>query len=184
MPSPVHFADHAERHGQIVGWLVVYCAATPGVRLGDNATVRLDWSNEVQPDALLRLDPEAGGNSRISPDDYVEGAPELIAEIASSSASRDMHDKLRVYCRNRVQEYLVWQIYDRRVDWLAWYEGEYVSLPADVEGVVHSQVFPGLWLDVPALLDGNLAQVLAVLQKGLATPEHAAFVERLTEKRK
>jgi Uma2 family endonuclease len=156
---------------------------TPGVRLGDNATVRLDWSNEVQPDVLLRLDSAAGGCSRISADDYVEGAPELIVEIASSSASHDMHDKLRVYCRNQVQEYLVWQVYDRRVDWLAWHEGEYVPLPADATGVVRSQVLPGLWLDVAALLEGNLSRVLAVLQKGLATPEHAAFVERLAEKR-
>jgi hypothetical protein len=56
-------------------WLGTYQAATPGVKLGDNATVRLDADNEVQPDALLRLEAALGGSSRISDDDYIEGAP-------------------------------------------------------------------------------------------------------------
>jgi Uma2 family endonuclease len=179
MPSPVHFRNHSEPHGQMMGLLFVYCAMTPGVRLGDNATVCLDQDNEVQPDALLRLDPTVGGRSRLSEDDYVEGAPELIVEIAASSASYDMYDKLKVYRRNEVQEYVVWQVYDRRLDWFALHEGNYVLLPVDAAGVVHSRVFPGLRLDVAALLDSNLAQVLAELQKGLASPEHAAFVQRL-----
>jgi Uma2 family endonuclease len=160
--------------------LGLYCAATPGVDLGDNASVRLDLENEVQPDALLRLDAAAGGASRISPDDYIEGAPELIVEIASSSASYDMHDKLRVYRRNGVREYLVWQVNDRRVDWFHLVEGQYVPLAADGEGVVRSRTFPGLHLAVPALLAGDLATVLRVLQQGLETAEHAELVERLT----
>ena len=69
--SPVRIANHGRPHAQIIGWLMVYSAATPGVDLADNATVRLDIDNEPQPDALLRLEPEAGGNSRISEDDYV-----------------------------------------------------------------------------------------------------------------
>jgi len=179
MPSPIRFENHAEPHGWIMGWLVVYCAATPGVELADNATVRLDLDNEYQPDALLRLEPANGGRSRISADDYVEGAPELVAEVASSSAAYDMHDKLKVYRRNGVLEYVVWQVYDKRLDWFALREGEYVSLEPDEAGVLHSRVFPGLRLAVPALLAGNLAAVLAELQKGLGMPEHAAFVARL-----
>jgi Uma2 family endonuclease len=183
MPSPVHFQSHSEPHSWIIGWLVTHCAATPSVRLGDNATVRLDLDNEIQPDALLRLEPAAGGHSRISEDDYIEGAPELVVEIAASSASYDLHDKLRAYRRNGVQEYVVWRVYDRQVDWLALTKGEYVSLAPDTSGVVHSQVFPGLRLAVAALLDGDLAKVLAELQQGLATAEHAAFVEHLAAKR-
>jgi len=91
MGSPVRFERHGKPHSYAIGWLAVYCAATPGVDLGDNATVRLDVDNEPQPDALLRLDPSVGGQSRISDDDYVEGAPELIVEIAASSASYDLH---------------------------------------------------------------------------------------------
>lgn len=180
MASPLRFEPHAEPHSSIVGWLWVYRSATPGVRLGDNATVRLDMDNEPQPDALLRLDDSVGGQSRISDDGYVEGAPELIAEVAASSAAYDLRDKLRVYRRNGVQEYLVWQVYDQRLDWFRLREGEYIPLQPDNAGIVRSEVFPGLWLAIPALLEGNLAQVLAVLQQGLATSEHAAFVEQLS----
>jgi Uma2 family endonuclease len=107
MPSPVRLQSHAEPHASIMAWLGVYRASTPGVRLADNATVRLDLDNEPQPDALLRLEPAAGGRSRVSEDDYLESAPELVVEIASSSASYDLHEKLRVYRRNGVQEYVV-----------------------------------------------------------------------------
>lgn len=107
IPSPVRAKSHAEPHARILTWLGVYCASTPQVQLGDNATVRLDLDNEPQPDALLRLQATAGGRSSVSEDDYVEGAPELIVEVASSSASYDLHDKLQVYRRNGVQEYIV-----------------------------------------------------------------------------
>jgi len=164
-----------------MAWLGVYWAATLGVGLGDNATLRLDVDNEVQPDALLRLEPEAGGRSRISDDDYVEGAPELIVEVAATSAAYDLHDKKEVYRRNGVQEYLVWQVHENRLDWFRWHEGEYVPLLPDADGVIRSQVFPGLHLAVAPLLAGDLAQVLAELQKGLQTEEHASFVKHLAE---
>lgn len=179
MPTPIRFEKHSQPHAWIVGWLAVYVAATPGVSLGDNATVRLDFENEVQPDALLRLDSALGGHSHISEDDYLEGPPELIAEIAASSAAYDLHDKRRVYARSGVQEYLVVQMYERQVDWFSLEEGVYQPLSADDEGVLRSQVFPGLWLQAEAYWAGDLAAVLAVLQQGLASPEHAAFVARL-----
>lgn len=182
MPTPVHYEGHGEPHIHVTTWLGTYCAATPGVRSGDNATVRLDIDNEVQPDALLRLEPAAGGRSRISEDDYIEGPPELIVEIAGSSASIDLHYKLNVYRRNGVQEYIVWQVYDQSVDWFHLSEGEYTPLMPDESGVVRSKVFPGLHLAIPSLLDGDLARVLAVLQQGLATAEHAEFAARLAEK--
>ena len=100
-------------------------------------------------------------------------------EIAASSASYDLHDKLRVYHRNGVQEYVVWRVYDKQVDWFRLVEDEYVPLAPDASGVILSQVFPGLCLAVSALLDGDLAKVLSEARKGLETPEHAAFVERL-----
>lgn len=177
--SPVRIANHGRPHAQIIGWLATYCAATPGVDLADNATVRLDFDNEPQPDALLRIESDAGGSSRISNDDYVEGAPELIVEIAASSASYDLNAKLNVYRRNGVQEYIVWQMYDNQLCWFALQEGQYDLLEADAAGTIRSQVFPGLWLSVTALLEGDLATVLAELQKGLATAEHQAFVVRL-----
>jgi Uma2 family endonuclease len=179
MPSPVRARSHGEPHGRIVGWLATYCAATPAVKFYDNATVRLDLDNEVQPDVLLRLEQTAGGRSHISEDDYIEGAPELIVEIAASSVSYDLHEKRRVYRRTGVQEYVVWRVYDKQVDWFHLERDEYVPLTPDESGVIHSQVFPGLHLAVQALLAGDLAAVLADLQKGLEMPEHKAFVERV-----
>ncbi len=181
MPTPVH-VSHGKSHSWVIGWLVAYRAVTPGVEVGDNATVRLDLDNEPQPDALLRLDEAHGGRSRVSADDYIEGAPELIAEITATSASYDLHDKLNAYRRNGVQEYLVWRVYDQELDWFSLQEGQYVPLEPDEEGVIRSQFFPGLWLHVPAMLEGDLARVLAGLQKGLASDEHAAFVAQLSGK--
>jgi Uma2 family endonuclease len=179
MGSPVRSEVHAESHAAIIGWLVVYRSATHGVKVADNGTLRLDADNEPQPDAMLRIDARAGGASWISPDDYVEGAPELVVEVAASSASLDLGDKRTVYRRNGVREYMVWQIYDRRVDWWALRDGEYQPLLADDAGVLRSKVFPGLWLDVPALIADNLANLLATLQQGLSSDEHAAFVAQL-----
>jgi hypothetical protein len=66
------------------------------------------------------------------------------------------------------------------IDWFHLQEGMYVPLPMDENGVIRSQTFPGLWLAVNDLLAGNKVQVLAVLQAGLASPEHAAFVQQLS----
>ena len=179
MASPVHYAGHGEAHAQVITWLGTYCAATPGARLGDNATVRLDLDNEVQPDALLRIEPNVGGHSRVNEEDYIEGAPELVIEIAATSATIDLTDKMKAYRRNGVQEYAVWQTYDEQFDWFRLRDGEYVPIQEDANGLMHSQVFPGLRLAVTKLLDGDLASVLAELQNGLASAEHRAFVERL-----
>jgi Uma2 family endonuclease len=179
VPSPVRYNQHGKPSSDIEIWLGTYRVSTPGVDSAGNTTVRLDFDNEVQPDVLLRL--ERGGRSEIGPDGYVEGAPELVVEVAASSASYDLHDKLRAYRRNGVQEYVVWRMLDGALDWLILREGSYEQLSPDQAGVVRSEVFPGLWLAVPALLAGDLAAVLATLQEGLASPEHAAFVARLRE---
>lgn len=179
MASPVRSEVHAEPHATMVTWAGVYRAATRGVRVADNGTLRLDADNEPQPDVMVRIDPRAGGSSWTSADDYVEGAPELAIEIAASSAAIDLRDKHTVYRRNGVREYIVWQIYDRRVDWWALREGEYQPLLPDDAGVLRSEVFPGLWLDVPALIADDLANLLVMLQQGLSSNEHAAFVAQL-----
>lgn len=172
--SPLRAQAHSNPHAHIITWLGVYESATSGVKCYDNPTVRLDADNEPQPDAVLRL--IQGGRSWISEDDYIEGAPELIVEVAASSASYDLHDKLRVYRRNGVQEYVVWRTYSQQIDWFYLNSGEYQSLAADASGVFYSQQFPGLWLANDALLSGNLTEVLRVLQQGIASPEHQALV--------
>ena len=152
---------------------------TPGIDGADNASIRLDIDNMPQPDILLLILPSCGGQARFTEDDYVEFAPELIVEVASSSVSYDLHAKLQVYRRNGVKEYVVWRTRDREVDWFTFVEGAYVRQQLGADGLYRSASLPGLWLDPKALMDDDRARMVAVNGLGTATPEHAAFVERL-----
>lgn len=143
----------------------------------DNATVRLDDENEPQPDTLLRI--ETGGSSWIAQDDYLEGAPELAIEVAGSSASYDLHDKKEAYRRNGVQEYIVWNSGARSLSWFKLCSDQYVLLDSDSSGIICSEVFPGLWLDVEAFVAGDLQRVYETLQIGIASEPHQAFVSKL-----
>ncbi|MCC7364781.1 MAG: Uma2 family endonuclease [Dehalococcoidia bacterium] len=158
--SPVSI-DHSESHNAMATWLGLYRSMTPGVRAANDGTVRLDADNEPQPDVYLRWDAAHGGQSHESADRRIEGAPELVAEVAATSASYDLHDKMNAYRRNGVQEYIAWQVYEQRLDWFRLREGVYVPLTPDERGVIHSEVFPGLRLNVAAMLAGDLATVVA-----------------------
>jgi Uma2 family endonuclease len=140
--------------------------------------VRLDLDNEPQPDLMLRVTGPRG-RSRIDADGYLTGAPELVVEVAASSVSYDLHQKLSAYRRNGVLEYLVLRAEDRAVDWFALRGGAYERLPTGDDGLLRSGVFPGLWLDPAALLDGDASTLRAAVHRGVATPEHAAFVAQL-----
>ncbi|MGK7891545.1 MAG: Uma2 family endonuclease, partial [Leptolyngbyaceae cyanobacterium] len=166
-------------HSRVMTWLGIYQALTPGVDLSVEPTVRLDWDNEPQPDAVLFIESAVGGQTQLSSDGYIEGAPELIVEIAASSVAIDTGGKKQAYRRNGVLEYLIWQSYENQFEWFGLVDGEYQLLSPDADGVIRSQVFPGLWLPVNALLANQIAQVLEVVQQGIASPEHQAFVERL-----
>ena len=163
----------------LIGWLINYEAGTPGVEASDNGTILLDVDNTPQPDALLFVKPEHGGRVKINNDDYIEGAPDLVAEVAASSASYDLHDKLNAYRRNGVREYVVYRVLEHQVDWFVLHEGRYEALAPSAEGFLRSTIFPGLWLDAAALVRGDLVAVLAALQQGLSSPEHAEFAARL-----
>jgi len=179
MPSPVSNEGHGVPHAKLVGWLVAYEAQTPAVQAADNSTLRLDWDNEPQPDAFLRILPQHGGQTR-DEDGYVAGGPELAGEIAASSASYDLHDKKEAYRRNGVCEYVVWRVEDSAIDWFNLRGGRYEQHQADEDGIYRSESFPGLWLDGAALLAGNMKRVLEALQEGLQSPEHAEFAKRLS----
>lgn len=179
MPAALRFKSHGQPHSWMIGWLVSYEAMTPGVAVGDAPTVRLDIDNAPQPDVVLLIAPEAGGQAQLSDDDYIEGAPELVIEIAASSAAIDLHAKKQAYRRNGVKEYIVWQVLDEKISWFYLDKGEYLDLPTDADGIIRSRVFPGLWLAVAQLLAGNMQHVLAVLQEGVQSSEHAAFVQKL-----
>jgi Uma2 family endonuclease len=179
VPAALRFRSHAQPHGNLMGWLWTYSVATPGVALGDNPTIRLDLDNEPQPDAVLLIEEALGGQARLTSDDYIEGAPELVVAVAASSAAIDLHDKQRAYRRNGVLEYLVWQVFEPEILWFSLQAGEYVRLPRDDQGILRSQVFPGLWLAAEAMIMGEMQQVLRVLNQGIAALEHAEFVQRL-----
>lgn len=179
MGSPVRLDRHGEPDSLIQTWLGCYAFATPGVRSATNSTVRLGPDDVPQPDALLRILPEHGGQSRLDAAGYLLGAPELVVEIAASSASLDAGAKLDSYRRARVREYLLWRTDDRALDWRVFEDEEFQPLRAEPDGILRSRVFPGLWLDAAAALAGDGPRVLRALQAGLASPEHAAFVARL-----
>jgi Uma2 family endonuclease len=179
MPSPVRHGPHSHPHTRLVTWLGTYETDTPWVEAGDNGSIRLDLDNEPQPDSYLIIGPERGGQARIKADDYIEGAPELVAEVASSSASHDLGKKLNAYRRNGVREYIVWWVLDRQVDWFVNPEGRFELMPPAADGILRSTVFPGLWLAPAALVRGKKAVVNAILQQGLNSPEQADFVARL-----
>lgn len=182
MPSPVK-PLHGGPHILLGGWITYYLAQTPGLDAADNTTVRFDDQNEPQPDLLLALQPAVGGHLHIDEDGYYAGFPEFIAEVAASSVSYDLHAKLRVYQRQGVREYLVWRTRDGEIDWFRLDEGKYAPIAAEEGGIVKSEVFPGLWLDCAALLRRDLPRVFAVLQEGIASSEHATFVQTIRERR-
>jgi Uma2 family endonuclease len=174
-------AFHSGPHGQFMAWLGIYWMATQGVAIGDNGTVQFGPDDEPQPDACLRIEAACGGQSRITADGYLEGPPELVAEVAASSASYDLHVKLDMYRKYGVREYLVWRVYDKDLDWFVLRDGKYERLQPGDDGIYRSEVFPGLWLDKAALLGDDRAALLRQIQNGAASPEHAAFVARLKQ---
>ena len=181
MASPVRLGPHAEPDNLIQTWLGSYSIATPGVKAASNATTRLGPDEVPQPDGLLRILPECGGQARQDSKGYLQGAPELVVEVAASTASIDAHEKLTAYRRGGVREYVLWRTEDEAVDWWILEEDDYQPLAAEPDGVTRSKIFPGLWLDTRALLAGEGTKVLATLQTGLQSAEHAAFVKRLSE---
>jgi Uma2 family endonuclease len=161
--SPLRFTVHGEPQSLMNMWLRVYAAKTPGVRVGEDATVFLDDDSEVQPDVLLVWDPPRGGGARVTDDGYIEGPPHLVVEIAASSVSYDLHDKLDAYRRAGIPEYIVWRVLDGQIDWFQLSGGVYRRREPDAGGVIESQVFPGLRLAVERMLAGDAAAVLAAI---------------------
>lgn len=122
-----------------------------------------------------------GGQARISDDDFVEFAPELVGQISTSTVNFDLHTKLNVYRRSSVLEYIVWRVSDREIDWFTLRAGQFERPLTDVAEILRSAVFPGLWLDPAALVAGDMPRVADVLRNGLASAEHQTFVLRLSQ---
>jgi Uma2 family endonuclease len=172
---------HAKHHTPLGAIFFTYEGNSPGIESGDNATVILDKKNEPQPDLYLRILPEYGGQSRTTRNDYVAGAPELLAEIAHSSRAIDLHAKKEQYEQAGVLEYIVLSLGDQQLRWFDLAKDQ--EFTADAEGVFRSRVFPGLWVHGAGLLARDYHLLMDTLQQGLETPEHAAFVAKLGAQR-
>ena len=179
MSSPLR-RPHGKMHLRVGHWLTEYEDATLGTEAFDNATNILDEESEPQPDLCLLIASAALGQTR-NEDEYIVGAPELIVEIASSTESIDLHAKRDDYEKAGVREYVVVALRQSHVFWFISRNGRFEELPPGTDGILRSEVFPGLWLDPAALLRLDAAGIRKVLQRGLATPEHAAFVARLAQ---
>ncbi len=177
MPSPVR-VEHGEAHVPVIVWLAYYAEQSPGLRVMDNATTILGWKGEPQPDALLRILPEYGGRTW-DEGGYVHGAPELIVEVSKATRYVDMGPKKTDYERAGVLEYVVRAIDPDEIFWYIQEQGMLVRKRIGDDGLYRSTVFPGLWLDPVALLEGDTRRLRAVVDLGCATPEHADFMAGL-----
>jgi Uma2 family endonuclease len=167
MPSPVRADLHGKPDNLIQGWLFTFTLLHPELEAYTNVTLLLDSENAPQPDAILCSAPQRGGRVWLNEKGYLCGAPELVCEIAASSASIDLHEKHRAYCRAGVSEYLVWLTVEKKVIWYVQQDSEFVSLKPDAKGRISSRVFPGLVLDTKALLRLDRAAVIEALGRSM-----------------
>lgn len=177
MPSPQKL-PHGRSQARLLRWLSEYEENTPGTEVLVNSTSILGEESEPEPDGCLYVLPECGGQSK-EIDGYLSGAPELIAEISWSTESIDLNAKKTDYEKAGVREYIVVALRMKRVFWFIRRRGKFKELAPASDGILRSDVFPGLWLDPAALLRGDSKRILAVVRQGLASPEHAAFVAKL-----
>jgi Uma2 family endonuclease len=182
MPSPMR-GDHGRESRFVSGWLDRYEESTPGIEGADGATVKMDLRGEPQPDHFLLIQPECGGQSGVDPDDYYTGAPELVVEIARSSRFYDLTTKKADYERAGVREYLVVELDPNRIHWFLRRGRHFQDLRPGPDGIYRSKVFPGLWLDAEALFARDRTRRNEVLEQGIQSQEHAAFVARLARNR-
>jgi hypothetical protein len=180
MPSGVS-VRHGDMDGRVGTWLGVYSAATPGTVSGHNATSFL-LEDTPQPDLNLRVLREYGGASDVE-GSYLQGTPEFVAEISRSSTSYDLHVKLDLYHKAKIPEYLAVVLFEREIRWHVLVNDRYQLVSPDADGLYHSPVFPGLWLDDQALWAGNLQHALTRLLEGIASPEHQRFVAELAARK-
>jgi Uma2 family endonuclease len=175
------------RHGRSgadsTWWISHYSVATPGTDNVQNTTQILGPDSEPMPDDCLFILPEYGGQVEEGEDGYFNGPPDFISEISESSESIDLHGKKADYEKAGVREYMVAALRREQVFWFVRKRGKFKEIAADADGIFRSQIFPGLWLDPVALVRRNRKRVLAVLEQGLASPEHAEFVKKLDRAR-
>jgi Uma2 family endonuclease len=182
MPSPMRL-DHGKWDHPVAAWLDRYEQFTPGVEGAGGPTVKLDRQGEPQPDHLLLILPECGGQTSVDADGYLTGAPELVVEISRATRYHDLNSKKSDYRRAGVREYLVIELDPNRIHWFIRGGNRFEDLQPGRDGIYRSEVFPGLWLDAEALFTRDRGVLYAVLRRGLRTRKHAEFVAALAAAR-
>jgi len=181
LPGPIGHA-HSRAQVPIIVWLDEYAENTAGVQVLIHVTTFLGWKSEMEPDAQLRVMPKSGGRTGAEKD-FIRGAPELVAEVAETTRYIDLGPKLDDYERAGVFEYIVLALEPDEVFWFVLRDGRFIGLPPGPDAIYRSEVYPGLWLDPSALLDGDTRRLRAVVDLGCATTEHTEFVARLAKAR-
>jgi Uma2 family endonuclease len=176
MASPLAY-PHGKSQPHLTGWAWLYSEFTPGTEVLGETTWILGAKDVPQPDIALRLLPEAGGQSSLD-GRYLTGPPELIIEVTDTTTSRDLGAKKLLYERMGVREYITVLVQTKRILWRELHRGRYRECEPEADGLYRSRVFPGLWLD-PAALWQQRRSVRTALEKGLRSPEHAAFLKKL-----
>lgn len=177
MPSPLGY-EHGDRDSEVSDWLGHYKRYTKGIEKPLNATTQLGDYGEHQPDCQLIIPGDLGGQTRFV-GSFIVGPPELIVEIGKTTRETDLGATKDDYERAGVLEYLFVGIDPDEVLWFIRRDGRFVEMEAGADGLLRSEVFPGLWLDPAALLARDMDAVYVALDRGIATPEHAAFAARL-----
>ena len=183
MASPQKL-PHSKTAGLVGRWLNEYEEDTPGTESLPGVTSILGPDSEPEPDHCLFILPECDGQTRINKKGYLVGAPELIVETASTTESRDLHQKKDDYEKAGVREYVVVALRSKKVFWFLAHDGKFRTLKPGPDGIFRSKVFPGLWLNPSALLDGNRSKLLATARQGLGSDEHRAFAARLAARQR
>jgi Putative restriction endonuclease len=137
-----------------------------------------------QPDVLLRLTEEFGGQS-IDTGYLLAGAPELVVDICETSFEIEFGPKLELYRRAGVRENITIQtLPPPHIVWRVLVDGSYREILPDSKGILRSQCFPGLWLDTEAFWADDGKRMQKTLNAGLQSLAHREFAEHLKRQSK
>jgi hypothetical protein len=179
--APPRSVCHGALHCDVSYLLHLYKLATPGVAVVGHCSTILDERSEVQPYLSVLLKEEYGGTSHANWEDYICGPAELLVQFTDELGCREMQARRAVFERAGVGEFLAVSVAERQVNWFHFPTGSLIE--PNRRGVSKSRVFPGLWLAFHLIWAEDYPAQLALLDRGLASPEHAAFVKRLAKAR-
>ena len=157
-------------HGRPHGWLgniVTTYGNADAIDFSDNSTVKLDPQQCATARLLHVLTVGARRTRQRSMTTVTStGLRILLPKLLPPRRASTCTPNLKAYQKNGVREYVVWRVIDEAVDWFVLENSQFQPLKADENGVYRSRAFPGLWLNVPALLRRDAEQLWATLDSG------------------